>query len=168
MLHSKSGKRLLVSNFTIPSFRYGPVDLMALILVEQPRNQPPRRQPSKVDANRRARRQRNSFEEAAGSICAVSTLRVLCRRRGGLSETANRGKGLSTYRRYQPGRRRTPRTGILFPKSGLARYDQSAEVACGTGQQFARGRAGRFRTTWWSVVLLSAPIVAGGRLGSGI
>jgi hypothetical protein len=30
--------------------------------------------------------------------------------------------------------------------------------ACGTGQQFARGPAGRFRTTQWSVLLLSAQI----------
>jgi hypothetical protein len=38
-------------------------------------------------------------------------------------------------------------------------------IAYGTGQQFARGRADRFRTTRWSVVLLSAQIGAKGRLG---
>ena len=37
--------------------------------------------------------------------------------------------------------------------------------ACGTGQQFARGPAGRFRTTRWSVVLFSAQNAAEGRLG---
>jgi hypothetical protein len=37
--------------------------------------------------------------------------------------------------------------------------------ACGTGQQFARGPAGRFRTTRWSVVLFSVQIAVEGRLG---
>ena len=37
--------------------------------------------------------------------------------------------------------------------------------ACGTGQQFARGPAGRFRTTRWSVVLFSAQIAAEGPVG---
>ena len=36
--------------------------------------------------------------------------------------------------------------------------------ACGTGQQFARGPAGRFRASRWSVVLLSAQVAAEGRL----
>jgi len=31
-------------------------------------------------------------------------------------------------------------------------------IVCATGQQYARGRAGRFLTTRWGVVLLSAPV----------
>ena len=49
-------------------------------------------------------------------------------------------------------------------RRGLASIMEHA-IACGTGQQFARGRAGRFRTTRWSVVLLSAQNAAEARLG---
>jgi len=38
-------------------------------------------------------------------------------------------------------------------------------IARATGQQYARRYAGRFRTTQWSVVLLSAQIAAEGQLG---
>jgi hypothetical protein len=45
-----------------------------------------------------------------------------------------------------------------------ARISEHA-IVCGTGQQFVTGRAGRFLTTRWSVVLLSAHVAAEGRLG---
>jgi hypothetical protein len=38
-------------------------------------------------------------------------------------------------------------------------------IARATGQQYAKRCAGRFRTTRWSVVSLSAQIAAEGRLG---
>jgi hypothetical protein len=52
----------------------------------------------------------------------------------------------------------------FIPKRDLTRYINEHPIACATGQQFARGRPGRFRTTRWSVVLLSARIAAEGRL----
>jgi hypothetical protein len=48
------------------------------------------------------------------------------------------------------------------------RYDALVSqhaIAYGTGQQFARGLADRFRSSGWSVVLLLAQNAAEGRLG---
>jgi hypothetical protein len=56
--------------------------------------------------------------------------------------------------------------GICVPKHDLTRASiKEPAITYGTGQQFARGLAGRFRTTRWSGVLLSAQIAAEGRLG---
>jgi hypothetical protein len=49
---------------------------------------------------------------------------------------------------------------ILLPTKNIASSNSQPDYgqACGTGQQFARGAVGRFRTTRWSVVLFSAQI----------
>ena len=63
------------------------------------------------------------------------------------------------------GRRRTRAAGILF-RNAISRATVTEHaIARATEQQYARSLAGRFRTTRWSVVLLSAQVAAEGRLG---
>jgi hypothetical protein len=70
-----------------------------------------------------------------------------------------------TEGRYQHGTPRTPTAGILF-RNAISRATVTEHaIARATEQQYAKSLAGRFRTTWWSGVLLSAPVAAEGRLG---
>ena len=64
------------------------------------------------------------------------------------------------------GRRRTRAPGILFRNVIRRASIKEDAIACGTGQQDARSRAGCFRTARRRVVLLSAQIAAEGRLGA--
>ena len=64
------------------------------------------------------------------------------------------------------GRRRTRAPGILFRNVIRRASIKEDAIACGTGQQDVRSRAGCFRTARRRVVLLSAQIAAEGRLGA--
>ena len=63
-------------------------------------------------------------------------------------------------------RLRTRAAGILF-RNAISRATVTEHaIARATEQQYTMRCAGRFRTTGWSVVLLSAQIAAEGRLGT--
>jgi hypothetical protein len=63
--------------------------------------------------------------------------------------------------RYQHG---TRATGILFRNAISRATVREHAIARVMEQQFARSLAGRFRTTRWSVVSLSARVAAEGRV----